>query len=126
MESAQPVLTVKSVYDAVDWYERVLGFSAVYLNEEPNEPDSLNYAVLSRGRVGVHLGREGDMGVIAGNGGANFVTRDYDALLAAARDSGAQFHVEPGEIPTGARTFGIRDPDGNLLTFVEADVGADA
>jgi len=120
MESVQPVLTVKSVYDAVAWYRDVLGFHTEFLNEQPGEVDSLNYAVLRNGNAGLHLGLERDMQVTAGQGACNFVTRELDALFESARKARATFHVDLGEIPTGARTFGIKDPDGNLITFVEA------
>jgi predicted enzyme related to lactoylglutathione lyase len=55
-----------------------------------------------------------------GQGGANFVTPDFDAVHQRAPESGATFYIDLGEIPSGARTFGIKDPDGNLITFVEA------
>ena len=67
-----------------------------------------------------NLGLAGDMENAAGQGGCNFITREFDAALQSARDHGAIFHLEPGRIPTGARTFGIVDPDGNLIPFVEA------
>ena len=41
-------------------------------------------------------------------------------LHTRAVNANAKFHVDLGEIPSGARSFGIRDPDGNILTFVEA------
>ena len=120
MESVEPVLTVKSVYRSVDWYCNFLGFTADFLNEELGEENSLNYAVLRNGNAGIHLGLESDMGVLAGNGGCNFVTRQFDVLHTRAVNANAKFHVDLGEIPSGARSFGIRDPDGNILTFVEA------
>ena len=75
MERVEPVLTVKSVYRAVGWYGDFLGFTADFLNEESREENSLNYAVLRNGNAGIHLRLERDMGVLAGNGGCNFVTR---------------------------------------------------
>lgn len=120
MESVAPVFTVKSVRDAIAWYENVLEFEAVYLNEEPGEEDSLNYAVLRNGSVGLHLGREREMDNVAGQGACNFDTKAFDETYERAKAQGATFHIELGTIPTGQRTFGIKDPDGNLITFVEA------
>ena len=120
VESVEPVLTVKSVYRSVDWYCNFLGFTADFLNEESGEENSLNYTVLRNGNAGIHLGLERDMGVLAGNGGCNFVTRQFDEMHNRAVNANAKFHVDLGEIPSGARSFGIRDPDGNILTFVEA------
>lgn len=37
-----------------------------------------------------------------------------------ARDAGATLCIEPSEVPSGARTFGLEDRGGNLITFVEA------
>ena len=90
------------------------------MNEESGEVNSLNYAVLRNGNAGIHLGLERDMGGLAGNGGCNFVTQQFDEMHNRAVNANANFHVDLGEIPSGARSFGIRDPDGNILTFVEA------
>lgn len=121
MESAQPVLTVRSVDQAVDWYCNFLGFTADYLNAESDEENSLNYAVLRNGDARIHLGLEMEMGVLSGHGGCNFVTHHFDRFHEMAVRADATFHVQLGEIPTGTRTFGIKDPDGNLLTFIEAN-----
>lgn len=118
MESAQPVFTVKSVSEAIQWYREVLGFEADFVHEGPGHP--ANYAVLSNGNAGLHLGLEADMENVAGQGAANFITRDFDAAHQHVRDHRATFYIELSRIPSGARTFGIRDPDGNLITFVEA------
>ncbi len=118
MESAQPVLTVKSVEEAIRWYREVLGFEVSLVHEGPNHPP--NYAVLRNGNAGLHLGLADDMDNAAGQGACNFVTRDFDAAHQSARDNSATFYIELSQIPTGARTFAIKDPDGNLITFVEA------
>jgi len=116
LESAQPVFTVKSVEDAVAWYHDVLQFASVYLNQHEGPP---NYAVLRNGNAGLHLGLERDMQNVAGQGACNFVTRDFDETYERAKDARATFYIELSEIPSGARTFGIEDPDGNLINFVE-------
>lgn len=120
MESAVPVLTVGSVYEAVAWYREVLGFESVYLNEEPGEKGSLDYAVLRNGGAEVHLGLAADMGQPAGQGGCSLHTREFQAAYESAKRARVEFHLELGTIPTGQRTFGIEDPDGNLISLVEA------
>ncbi len=120
MESANPVFTVKSVYESVTWYQDVLLFETVFLNEEPGEEGSLNYAVLRNGSAGLHLGLEQDMKNVKGQGGCNFNIRDFDETHQRAKSAGVTFYIELGTIPTGQRTFGIKDPDGNLINFVEA------
>lgn len=121
MENVAAVLTVTDMRRSLAWYENVLLFEASYLNEVAGSPESLNYAVLRNGNVSVHLGLHGDMGVPAGQGACNFDVREYDEYLRRAQDAEATFYLPPGQIPTGQRTFGIKDPDGNLLSFV--DVG---
>jgi uncharacterized glyoxalase superfamily protein PhnB len=118
MESAQPVLTVRSVEDALVWFRDVLQLEAGFVHRGPDHP--ANYAVLSNGGAGLHLGLEQDMENVAGQGACNFVAREFDELYQRARHAGATFFIELSEIPTGARTFGIKDPDGNLITIVEA------
>ena len=96
MESVEPVLTVKSVYRSVDWYCNFLGFTAGFLNEESGEENSLNYAVLRNGNAGIHLGLERDMGVSAGNGGCNFVTRQFDELHKRAGNANGTCRIDLG------------------------------
>ena len=120
MTSIAPVLTVKSVARSVEWYQRLLGFEAVYLNEEPGEDDSLNYAVLRSGSISIHLGRESDMGMVAGNGGCQINTERFEEIHQIATDEGADFHLAMGRNPVGERNFGIRDLDDNRIVITEA------
>ena len=76
--------------------------------------------MLRNGDAGLHLGLESDMEDAAGQGGCNFVAHDLDAAHQSAPDNGATFYIKLSQIPTGARTFGGKDPDGNLITFVKA------
>ena len=118
MRSGQPVFTVRSVNDAIDWYQDILGFEAVF-RSEPAEKDSLDYAVLLNGNAGLHLGCETAMENIAGQGACNFVTKEFNQVLRSVKDAGVPFYINLSEIPSGQRTFGIKDPDGNLIRFVE-------
>lgn len=109
MDRVAPVLTVRSVYVALDWYTQLLGFTVMYRNEGAPNDGSLNYAVLAREGAQLHLGLDRDMGNAPGESAFNLTTTDFAPLLEAARDAGATFYIEPGTIPTGQRTFGIRD-----------------
>lgn len=123
MRSIEPVFTVKSVADAISWYRETLGFEPVFVNDPQG---SQNYAVLRNGSATLQLGLEQDMANVAGQGGCSILTAEFESVLANVRRLGIPFYVEPSRIPTGQRTFGIRDPDGNLIAFVEAldsDVG---
>ena len=45
---------------------------------------------------------------------------NYGPLVSACKSAGAAFYIEPDTpIPTGARSFGVLDPDGNKLLFIE-------
>ena len=119
--SAWPVLVSDDVHDSIAWYEVMFGATVGYRNEpSPNSPD-VNYAVLHLSDGGLHLGLAHDMGLPAGQGACVFNiddSGDFDAILARARTADARFYIEPGTIPTGERTFGILDPDGNRLSVV--------
>ena len=119
MASITPVLTVSSVYRSVEWYQRILGFEPVYLNEQPGEDDSLNYAVLRSGSLSIHLGRESDMGMIAGNGSCQINTERFDEIYQIATEEGADFYIAMSRNPVGERNFGIRDLDHNGIVVTE-------
>ena len=119
MMSAQPVLTVKSVSAAIKWYEDLLGFKVIFRNETAGKPESVNYAVLRNDDAVLHLGLERDMENVSGQGACNLVTDDFVALYERAREQRVPFYIEMSAIPTGQRTFGIKDPDGNLIAVVE-------
>ena len=82
MESTQPVFTVKSVEEAIRWYCDVFGFEAESVHRGPDHP--ANYAVLRNGNAGLHLGLEGEMENLTGEGGCSFVTRDFGAAHQSA------------------------------------------
>lgn len=119
MRSAQPVLIVSSVSDAITWYQNVLGFETVMRTNDPGDEALLSYAVLLNGSAGVALMRKGSDNV-AGKGACNFVTKEFEQALQSLKDAGATFYADLNEIPSGQRTFGAKDPDGNLISFVEA------
>ena len=123
MDSIQPVLAVRSVDDSVQWYERVLHFTTSFRNEREQEPESVNYAVLDNRGAGLHLALERDMENVAGQGAFNLITRDFDEIHRRAMELDVSFFIEVTEIPTGQRSFGVKDPGGNLITLAEAVVG---
>src|SRR6266702_5648579 len=52
-----------------------------------------------------------------GTFGAYAVTDDPDALLARAKQAGAEIIRELTDTDYGSRDFGLRDPEGNLWSF---------
>ena len=119
MATISPVFSVKSVYVAVEWYQRVLGFESLYLNEEVGEEDSLNYAVLAWDGIGLHLGLVAEMDVRAGNSGCQINTRRFEQAHRRATEEGADFKWQIVLNPVGERNFGLRDPDGNQIVITE-------
>ena len=121
MTSITPVFVVRSVYESVAWYQRILGFEPVYLNEEPGEQDSLNYAVLRSDGIGLHLGRQDDMSdMLAGQGGCQITTDNFDEIYKIAKDEAVSFYIEMSRNPVGERNFGIQDTDGNRIVINES------
>ncbi|MEM7362815.1 MAG: hypothetical protein AAF525_02220 [Pseudomonadota bacterium] len=67
----------------------------------------------------LHLGLEDAMENLAGEGAWNWVTDGFDRVMETCRDANVGFFIELSTIPTGQRTFGVKDRDGNLVTVVE-------
>lgn len=119
-ESAWPVLVSEQVHDAIEWYRSIFSFTVGYRNETTPESRDVNYAVLDLSAGGIHLALATDMNMPAGQGACAIHVDDFDAVLSRARAATATFYIDPGTIPTGARTFGILDPDGNHISVIES------
>jgi uncharacterized glyoxalase superfamily protein PhnB len=106
---------------ACEFYVAKLGFAVAFTYGEP-----AFYGQVRRDRVGLNL-RHVDEAVFVGD------IREREHLLSASislgssaetrqlyleyQTAGADFHQALRQEPWGARTFIIRDPDGNLLLF---------
>lgn len=118
LTAAEPQLFVRDVAAAADFYSRMLGFSVAFTYGEPPF-----YGQVVRDGARLNL-RHVDEPVV------DAVRRDAEQLLAATitvedaeplfleyEKAGVDF-VQPLKTePWGARTFIVRDPDGNLLLF---------
>lgn len=116
--AAEPQLFVRDVVVSADFYSRKLGFSVAFTYGEP-----AFYAQVFRDGARLNL-RHVDEPVV------DPLRRDSDQLLAATialddaeplfaefQEAGVEF-VQPLRTESwGARTFMVRDPDGNLLLF---------
>jgi uncharacterized glyoxalase superfamily protein PhnB len=116
--AAEPQLYVRDIAVASEFYARALGFAVAFTYGEPPF-----YAQLSRDGARLNL-RQVDAPVF------DPARRDDEQLLAASitlddatplfreyQTAGVDF-LQPLKIePWGARTFIVRDPDGNLLLF---------
>ena len=119
MATIVPVLTVKSVYRSVEWYQRLLDFDPVYLNEQSGEDDSLNYAVLRAGAISIHLARDSDTNMLAGNSSCQINTDRFETIYQLSRQENAEIFLPLSCNPVGERNFGIKDPDGNQIVITE-------
>lgn len=116
--AAEPQLYVRDVVASCAFYSRMLGFSVAFTYGDPPF-----YGQVVRGGARLNL-RQVDVPVL------DPVRRDAEQLLAAsiALDDASALYREYEEAGVelvqplrteswGARTFIVRDPDGNLLLF---------
>jgi len=116
--AAEPQLYVRDIVASCDFYSRMLGFSVAFTHGEPPF-----YGQVFRDSVKLNL-RQVDDPVVSP------ARRDAEQLLAASitledakplfleyENAGVEFVQPLRSEPWGARTFIVRDPDGNLLLF---------
>ena len=116
--AAEPQLYVRDVVASSEFYSRMLGFSVAFTYGEPPF-----YGQVFRDGVRLNL-RQVDDPVI------DPVRRDSEQLLVASitledakplfleyQNAGVEFAQPLRTEPWGARTFIVRDRDGNLLLF---------
>lgn len=116
--AAEPQLYVRDIAASVDFYARLLGFSVAFTYGEPPF-----YGQVFRGGARLNL-RHIDEPVV------DPARRDREQLIAASialddaeplfheyQQAGVDFVQTLRTEPWGARTFIVRDPDGNLLLF---------
>lgn len=116
--AAEPQLYVRDIVASSEFYSRMLGFSVAFTYGEPPF-----YGQVFRDGARLNL-RHVDAPVV------DPVRRDSEQLLAASitlddatplfveyQNAGVEFVQPLRTEPWGARTFIVRDPDGNLLLF---------
>ena len=118
LTAAEPQLYVRDILASTEFYSRMLGFSVAFTYGDPPF-----YAQVCRDSARLNL-RQVDDPVI------DPVRRDSEGLIAASitledakplfleyQKAGVEFVQPLRTEPWGARTFVVRDPDGNLLLF---------
>lgn len=118
LTAAEPQLYVRDIVASCDFYSRMLGFSVAFIYGEPPF-----YGQVFRDNARLNL-RQVDDPVV------NPARRDAEQWLAASitledakplfleyQDAGVEFVQPLRSEPWGARTFVVRDPDGNLILF---------
>jgi catechol 2,3-dioxygenase-like lactoylglutathione lyase family enzyme len=118
LKSAVPILFVRDVTASAVFYE-TLGFAIDFLHGEPPF-----YGAVSRGDACLHLrfvhrpnfadlaAREPSLIV------ATIEVSDIDGLFAEFAARGAPFAQVPTRQDWGGTDFHVRDPDGNVISFV--------
>jgi catechol 2,3-dioxygenase-like lactoylglutathione lyase family enzyme len=122
LNAAEPQLYVRDIAASCEFYVRMLGFSVAFTYGEPPF-----YGQVVRDNARLNL-RQVDDPVLA------TLRRDAEQLLAASitledakplfveyQSAGVEFVQPLRTEPWGARTFIVRDPDGNLLLFAGRD-----
>jgi len=117
-----PILGVRDVKKAVEYYTSVLGFECpggIFEGVAPGEGGV--YAIVRRGEVEIHLQirrREIFAGEREGiEGDAYLFVPDVDALFEEFQAKGVVVHRIPEDAEYGLRDFVIEDPEGHRLTF---------
>jgi catechol 2,3-dioxygenase-like lactoylglutathione lyase family enzyme len=116
--AAEPQLFVADIEASCRYFESSLGFAVAFRYGEPPF-----YAQVTRDGVGLNLRwiqpspmdakRCAEEDLLS----ATFTVDDVKRLFLEFTASGAEFHQPLRTEPWGARTFIVKDPDGNLLLF---------
>lgn len=114
-----PILLVSDVSTSATWFADRLGFVVDFLHGEPPF-----YGSVSRDGVRIHLRYVVDP-VFAGIAAreeqliaASFEVSDVRALYAEIEGRGAEIAQPLIAQPWGGTDFHVRDPDGNIVSFV--------
>lgn len=102
-----PLLMVKDLSAAVDFYANKLGFSHVFTWGKPPELAGVNL-----GEVSVHLSEGGPQ-----ENALYFVIEDADEMYDFHVSQGVDIMFPPGDRPYELRDYAVRDPWGNKLSF---------
>ena len=120
--TAEPQLFVRDIDSAAEFYAQKLGFTLAFSYGEPSF-----YGQVRRDGARLNL-RRVDAPVIDPHRrdteqllAASIALEDATSLFREYERAGVQFVQTLRHEPWGARTFVIRDPDGNLLLFAGRD-----
>ena len=126
LKNVTPILFVRDVTKAAGYYRDRLGFAIDFLWGEPPF-----YGAVSRDGVCLHLrhvheplfaqmaAREPSLIL------ATIEVDDFDGLFAEVKARGADIAQAPETHDWGGTDFHVRDPDGNVISFVKYGGGAE-
>lgn len=110
--SATPVLASLDIERSVEFFCSVLGFTKVHAEQGV-------YGVVTRDEVAVHFWSCSEKH-IAENTSCRIGVQGVESLYVTCKAAGVVHPNAPlSEKPWGTREFGVLDPDGNLITFVQ-------
>ncbi len=116
--AAEPQLFVADVERSCGYYAKKLGFRVAFVYGEPpfyaqvsRDGASLNLRQLDEPAIGAEL-RTSEQLL-----SATITVDSIDLLFAEFEAAGVEFAQMVRTEPWGARTFVVRDPDGNLVLF---------
>lgn len=115
--AVHPVLPVRNVSDAVDYYTERLGFKLLF----KYEGDSPGYAVIRREGVEIHLQwHDSSSFESVQRLNLRLLVENVDGLFEEYKDKNV-FHDRTALRDTswGTREFAFYDPDNNALTFYQ-------
>lgn len=119
LTSVIPILFVRDVPASAAYFQQKLGFAIDFLHGEPPF-----YGAVSRGKACLHLrcvhrpnftelaAREVSLIL------ASIEVSDVRALFEELKERGAEIAQTPTVHPWGGTDFHVRDPDGNVISFV--------
>lgn len=119
LKSAVPILFVRNVSASATFFRDRLGFAIDFLHGEPPF-----YGSVSRGGVCLHLRfvhQPNFMELAAREVSLILATvevSDVQALFEEFKARGVEFAQTPAKQSWGGTDFHVRDPDGNVISFV--------
>ncbi|OGF25430.1 MAG: hypothetical protein A2V63_08390 [Candidatus Eisenbacteria bacterium RBG_19FT_COMBO_70_11] len=121
LRSMTPTFTVNDLEESIAWYRDGLGF---VVSERWEEGGKLQGVMLKAGSCAFALsqddfrkGRDREKGV--GFRILADTSQSVDALAERIRAYGGKIIMEPADMPWGARSFAVEDPDGFKVSFNE-------
>lgn len=119
LKSAVPILFVRDVSASAAFFHEKLGFEVDFLYGAPPF-----YGSVSRGDACLHLRfvhqpnftelASREVSLIL----ATIEVDDVHGLFEEFEERGVEFHQRPTDQPWGGTDFHVRDPDGNVISFV--------
>jgi uncharacterized glyoxalase superfamily protein PhnB len=120
LAAAVPILFVRDVTAAAEFYAEKLGFAIDFLHGKP-----AFYGAVSRDAARLHLrfvGRPNFAELAASEGSlilATIETGNVKALFEEYKAAGVEFAQGLVKQAWGGTDFQVRDPDGNMISFVQ-------